>query len=266
MDSFRTTYQPNLIAGKIKQSVSDVVSKKVTSASISDRVYEITVNLYDTFIKDWILIVIVLVAIVYMLVSRYYDTDEKGEPIKDISKEPFSGEEKEIMDRIMRGQTKHLMYDEQPHFDRLHGVNQQQQYVNYPGQTLPVNLPGVEQTYSHNYFNNDYPAQYENLNNPNYDYSNVYSYPERTYYNGTLNTYQDAQDTNINNPLGFSNNFNTTTGSFISGMTGANKNNLLDYQQILDGMNKDLTYNVGPDHLNVGYEEPTMIPPYSTGM
>ena len=85
---------------------------------------------------------------------------------------------------------------------------------------------------------------------------------------GTNNLYQNAVDTSIMNPLGFSNNFNTTTGSFISGMTSANKDNVVDYQQIMESMRSDLTnsLSVGPDYLNVGSGEPMMIPPYATNM
>ena len=263
----------NLIAGKIKQSVNDAMSKTVSSLTVSDRVSDIGSNFYDRYIKDWTLIAIVVTAILFMLVCRYYDKSDRGDFDRDttnkVNNEPFTSEEQRIMKELIADQTKNLKYDDPPHFNKLQSVNQQQQYINYPPQVLPLNLPGVGQTYNHSYnpsnSNYTYPPQYQNLNTPTYDYNNVYSYPDRSYYNGTLDTYQGAEDTNITNPLGFSNDFNSTTGSFISGMTGANRENVIEYQQILENMKNNLTQNVGPNHLNA-YDEPTMIPPYATGM
>ncbi len=79
---------------------------------------------------------------------------------------------------------------------------------------------------------------------------------------GTYNTYADAKDTNIVNPYGWSNNFNTTTGSFITGMTDMNRQNVYDYQTILDNMNGNLVdgLGIGPKHLD---DVPEMEPPYA---
>lgn len=261
----------NLIGRSIKKEVHKIISKKTGGGTISDGISSTVSDFYNKCIKNNFLVVLVLGTVTIMLVYRYYNkkskvddskSEKKEEIIEEDSVGRFTKEEYDIMKDIMVDQTKHLKYDEQPSFDRLQSVNSQQEHVNYPPSPIPLNVPGqglIEPKY-------DYSPQYTNLNNPTYDYNNVYQYPDRSYYHGTLNTYQNAQDTDITNPLGFSNQFNTTTGDFIGGMTSANKDNVVEYQKMLANMRNELTNSlkVGPNQLDPNAVDNTIIPPYST--
>ena len=163
----------------------------------------------------------------------------------------------------MNTQTSHLRYDTQPSFNRLYSVDQQKEPVNYPPSPLPINIPDLGIVYTKDLYG--YPKPFPNLNSPNYNYNNVYTNPQLAYYNGTYNTYKNAQDTNIINPLGYPTNFNTSTGDFINHMTNANKQNIVDYQTILDNINGNLVdaLKLGPKYLDINSPELEMEPPYA---
>jgi len=67
-----------------------------------------------------------------------------------------------------------------------------------------------------------------------------YEKPPRNYYTGTHNPYEHAQDTDIPNPLGFKNDFNTTTKDFLEQSTDLNQQNLADYLASLEKAEKDM--------------------------
>jgi len=56
-----------------------------------------------------------------------------------------------------------------------------------------------------------------------------YHSEEKKYYTNTTNDYKNTQDTDIINPLGFSNDFNTTTGAFVGEMTDLNNQNVENF-------------------------------------
>lgn len=261
MDFFSNS-KPDLVGPKVKKSVFKIIKTGGTiNATISDKISSLIESIYKDYISEYKLIVVIMVVIVIFLLYRYYSKDKTAK-VKQEEKEKFSPEEERIINQIMNEQTADLKYDKQPSFNPLYSVNEQQKdNVNYPPEPLPINLPGKGIVMTQNPYNN-YPAEYQNLNTPIYDYNAVYKYPNRSYYSGTYDTYKGAQDTSIINPFGWSNDFNTNTGAFVSGMTGANRQNVVDYQTMLDTMEANLIdgLRVGPDHLA---DVPEVDPPYA---
>ena len=262
---FYSNTKPDLIVPRVKKSVVYIMKKKSSFTTFSDKLSELVGGFYSEYICDNKLILIILVAIIIMLLCRYYDKQNRiseGTYKKD-KKEGFTRDETKIINNIMETQTKHLKYNTQPSFNRLYSVNDQFEPVNYLPDKVPLNIPGRGLVYDKNL---PYSKPYQNLNNPEYDYSSAYTYPSRSYYNGTYDTYNNTQNENTNmvNPLGFSNDFNHTTGSFVSGMTSANHQNIVDYQKILNEMNNNLENSIGPSNLNISQLEPTMVPPWAT--
>jgi hypothetical protein len=265
---FYSNSKPDLIVPKVRNSVVYVIKKKSSFNTLSDKISDLISGFYDSYICDCKIIILLLAAIFVILLCRYYDKQNKISKgtYKD-NKEGFSSEEDKLISKLLNDKTNYLEYNTQPSFNRLYSVNDQHEPVNYlPDPVPPINMPGKGLVYDNNLY--PYSKPYENLNNPNYDYDNVYTTPSRSYYNGTYNPYKNAQDTNITNPMGFSNQFNSTTGNFVGGMTSANNQNITDYQKILTTMNTDLINSVGlgPESLNINELEPKMVPPYSTDM
>lgn len=263
---FYSNSKPDLIVSKVRKSIVYIMKKKSSFTTFSDKVSQIVGNFYNEYICDSKLIIIILAAITIMLLCRYYDKQNKLEnrTYKDKNKkEGFTTDEQKIMKDIMKTQTSHLKYDTQPSFNSLYSVNDQFQPVNYLPDQIPTNIPGKGLVYDKNL---PYSNQYENLNNPAYDYNGAHTNPSRSYYNGTYDTYDNTQNNNIENPLGFSTEFNATTGKFISEMTSANHQNITDYQKLINNMNNDLSNSIsyGPEGLKQDELESTMVPPWAT--
>ena len=254
--SFDFNSKPSLIGPKMKKTVYKVMKQTSTNSIISEKISNSVNIFYDDYIAPNKLIAVSIIIVILFLIYRYYT---KGE-----NKEFFTKYEHNIIDDITGIQTAHLRHDTQHTFNHLIPVNQQHEHVNYPPDPLPVNLPDKGIVYTKNLGN--YPPMYPNLNQPQYDYNNVYKYPSRSYYTGTYNTYKNAQDTDIANPLGFSNRFNSSTGQYVTHMTDKNKQNITDYQTIIDNMNGDLysSMKYGPNGIDPFVPEPKIEPPYST--
>lgn len=257
MSRFFSKSNPNLIAPMITKSVKHIIKQKSPSKLIGGNISDYLFIVYAKYIKNNMLVLIFLTSLSFFLSYRYYYKEE----LKNA--EQFRDNEKEIIEDILKNQTAHLKYDTQPTFNPLYSVNQQQPYVNYLPSPIPINLPNKGIVQAKSLY--PYPKQFQNLNNPYYDYNNVYNTPSRSYYHGTYNPYQNAQDTDIVNPLGFSNAFNTTTGNFVGGMVDANTDNILNYQTMIDNQHGNLVDSLkfGPDYLNPGALDLTMEPPYA---
>lgn len=250
---FYSNSKPNLIGPKVKNSVNDIVNKNTNNSTISDTISSMLTYFYKNYISDNKFVFITFIIFAIFLLYRYYNKESK-----DV--ENFTEDEQKIIDEIFNDQTDHLRYDSQPSFNSLLSVNDQSQPVNYPPMPIPVNIPDKGIVHTKNLY--EYSKPFETLNNPSYDYNNVYTHPSRSYYTGTYNTYDNAKDTNIINPLGHLNNFNTSTGDFVGQMTDANQQNILDYQTILDNTQGQLVDNlkIGPNNLD---EQTDIEPPYA---
>lgn len=251
---FYSKSKPNLILPQIEKTVYKIVKKASTNTTISEKITDHIYNLYKMYVEEHKVITFIILAATVFLIYRYYKNIEDKEINKD--KESFTSDnydqqfvsqdltqnphpyQDQSQIKIQTDLVDSLRYDTQPHFDRLHSVRDQAQHVNYPPDPLPINLPNQGIVYKRSIYPEPNVSDGLYLNSPNYNYNNVYEQPTRSYYTGVYNTYDKAQDTTIQNPLGFRTDFNSSTGDFVRQMTDANSNNLTDYQTVLDN-----TYN-----------------------
>lgn len=216
--------QPDLIGPIMKKAVGKITHKAGNNSTVSDKIS----NFMGDYIYENKLIVLILVLFFGFLIYRYYHKKNNNTSNKD---EPFANQDYNMIHDIA-AQTDYLRYDVPPSFNPIRPVNDQKEHVYYPPDPLPINIPGKGFVYTRNIYGE--PLEDKSINSANYDYSGVYKYPTRSYYSGTHDTYENAQDTDIINPLGFPNDFNTRVGNFGGKMTDANNQNINDYQNILD--------------------------------
>lgn len=226
---FYSNKRPNLVGLKVHKTITKIMQAKSNNVTISDKIYNILKNIYDDYIKERKLLVIIIILIIIFLLYRYFNRTGR--------KENFTNEEYEIIKNIIEKQTERLKYDQQPTLNPLQSVKEKEEKIYYPPDPLPINIPNKGIVYTRNIYEN--PKEYPLLNTT-IDYDSVYKNQSRSYYTGTYNTYENAHDTDIINPYGFSNNFNTSTGEFIGQMTNLNQQNLVNYQQILDNKTQNL--------------------------
>ncbi len=260
---FFSENKPDLIGPKMKRTVNNIMQKPATGYTVSDKVSQSITWLYTNYIKPNKITTIFILSMIIFLTYRYYNKKAREEKEKQKQKvEKFSGEDTRLFDEISE-QTAHLRFDTQPTLNPIEPIYKQQEPVNYPPEPLPINIPGVGTTYKKNLY--DYSRPYQPINTFNYDYDNVYKHPHRTYYTGTLNTYANAQDTDLINALGFPTDFNTTTGNFVGQMTDFNTQNVTDYQTIIDNMNANLvdSMKIGPKFLDSNTPDFQIEPPYA---
>jgi hypothetical protein len=266
---FYSNSKPDLVGPKIKKTVYNIMKKKSTDSTISDKISNIMSTFYKNYIEQNKLITFFMIISIIFLIYRYYTNKKNG---SNKSNEEYINirkhDEQNVFNEILNNQTAHLRYDSQPSFNKLHSVKQQAEPINYPPNPLPIRLPEKGLIYAKNIYPD--PDTFTNLNTPNYNYDNVYQNPTRSYYTGTRNTYENAKDTNIYNHLSgkwsYPTNFNTSTGDFVQQMTTANNNNIVSYQTILDNMNNNLTdsLKLGPKYIDINSPELEMEPPYAT--
>jgi len=221
-----TNTNPNLIE---HIDLQEFIVQNTKNATVSEKISLFINNIYNDYIKDNIIVIIVILAFAYFLYYRY--TAKKAEQ-----------------------------------FNPLYSIESQQEDepVQYPADPLPINLPDKGTVLTRNIYPD--PPKYTPVNNDEeYDYNNVYTNPSRSYYTGTHNTYLNARDTDIENPLSFPNNFNETDGNYVGFATDRNAQNIVDYQSILDDTNKNLiqSLRLGPKHLKASEPEYEMDPPYA---
>ena len=246
---FFSKQTPNLINDTIKKQVHKIIKKKTISKyTISEKISHLMSYMYEHCIQKNLGLVIIITIITLFLIYRYYN------------KSPRSERYTSIVDDITSTITKHLKYDTQPSFDSLKSVSEQKEKVNYPPEPLPINLDGTVTLQKDLYPTQEFPI----LNTPNYNYNNVYEYPSRNYYTGVYNPYQNAQDTNIVNPLGYPNDFNSKTGEFVGQMTDYNKQNMINYQNIIDQQDQNLKTGLLHEGQYIRYDDPCLNikPPY----
>ncbi len=250
---FYSRSKPNLINNDIKKKVYNIIKKKTTSKyTISEKISNLMSYMYKHFIQENRGIVILIVIISLFLVYRYYNKSPRKENYVNST----------VLDDITNTITRHLKYDTQPSFDRLQSVDHQVEKVNYPPDPLPINLSGDKVVLAKDLYKTD---KFPTLNSPKYDYNNVYTDPSRSYYAGTYNTYEQAQDTNILNPYGYPNDFNTSTGKFVTQMTDKNQQNVINFQNVIDNRDHNLREGLLHGGQHIRYDDPCLNikPPYS---
>lgn len=244
---------PDLVGPTMKTILADMMNKpKISNSTISEKITHILSNFYSEYIYEYIFIILIIILIVVCLCYRYYDKKNK-EKNKDTNKEFFSPHNLKKKNKInsdLIEEIKNFDFDDiddravSPpggyiYMNPTDSIANQNNELNvmYPPDTLPVNI-GNEKIFTRNLYEN--PIADEPLNAPDYDYDNVYKNRSRSYYSGAYDTYKNAKDTTIENPYGWSNNFNTTTGNFVKQMTDQNLQSVIDYHTIADNTELNL--------------------------
>lgn len=261
---FYSGKRPNLIGPVMKSTICQIVTKKQNiNNTVSDKITAHFSDFYNGYILENKIVLFIIAIFIAFLVYRYYDTKHKKDQIKNKS-EYFANQDSNLIKDIKEYQTRHLKFDTQPVMNPTLSAEEQKEKVYYPPDPLPLNIPGDGFVYTRNIYPD--PKSYPSINHSNYNYNNVYENPSRSYYNGTYNTYQDAQNTNIVNPFGWSNNFNTNTGNFVGGMTNENRQVMSDYQTVIDNKNYNLVdaLKFGPQYIDSNAPDYDMEPPYAT--
>jgi large-conductance mechanosensitive channel len=252
MEEFYYDKHPNLIGPIMKTTVCKIVKKPKINNTISDKISSYFSDLYNDYIADNKIVVFIILGFVVFLIYKYYNKPEKKE-----EKEEFTNREHSLLKEIEDYQTKHLMYDNPPYMNPTESVElQDDDIIHYPPDPIPINLPDAGIVQTRNIYKN--PPPYQSLNYTNYDHNNVYTNASRSYHNGSFNTYQNAQDTNIVNPNNWSNNFNTNTGNFVGPMTNMNGQVLNEYQAVSDNQTQNLldAMKFGPMYASGDIEPP----------
>ena len=252
---FYSNSKPALLGDNMQNVFKKLIQEGPKKTTISDKISGGSITFYNNYISPHKWLYLFFFLVVVFLIYRYYSKK---------SREAFSPAESSIIPEITGTQTAHLRYDTQPTMNPLFPVALQQEQVNYPPEPLPINIPNEGIIYARNIY--DDPKPYPPMNAPeNYDYNNVYTYPSRSYYNGTFNTYDKPAESDIINPLGFNTRFNATTGDFIGKMTNDNARVMLTYQQIIDNTEGNLinALKKGPAGLDTNTFDFQMQPPYA---
>lgn len=257
---FYTGKQPNLVGPIMKSTVNKIVKIQPSNNTISDKITAMVNDFYTNYIVDNKFIIFILLIVIIYLIYRYYSLKDN----KPIKTEKFSGDEdKNLMKEIMDYQTRHLRYDNPPAMNPTQPLEDQEDDIFYPPDPLPIRLPETGIVYTRNIYEN--PPPYPQFNHTNYDHDNVYKNTSRSYYDGTYNTYKNAKDTNIINPYDWSNNFNTNTGRFVTGMTDTNSQVMKEYQTEIDNKNGNLinALNYGTQFIDKNAPKYDIDPPYA---
>lgn len=227
---------PNLIGPVMKTTVCKIIKKPQINSTISDKISTYFTDLYNDYISSNKALVFLLLIFVGFLIYRYYNKKESFKPEK--KKEDFvdpishKDDNSNLLKELEYYQTKHLEFDNPPSMNPLFPPQSQNQndIIHYPPDPLPIRLdPNGDLEFRRSIGPN--PPPFTQLNYPHgYDFNNVYTHEDRSFYNGTYDTYMDAQNTPIKNPFGWSNDFNTNTGDFVSPMTQRNMQKLMEYQ------------------------------------
>lgn len=210
--SFFSDSKPNLIGPKTKLTIDNMMKSQNYNYIISNKISSFFSVIFNDYIFEYKYTLLFILIITILLIWRYrYYTRY----VKLLKKENFN--EDNLFNEISFEQVKHLLKSKQPSVNPLKSINKQSK--------IKCNKENI--------INNTPITQFQNLNTPNYNYDYPYD-NAREYYNGTYNTYENAQDTSIQHPYDFPTNFNTSTGDFVDYMTYMNDKNIVDYRTILD--------------------------------
>jgi hypothetical protein len=228
---FYSKQPPNLIGPVMKETLNDIIkSKPEIHNTVSDKLAKYVTEIYTNYISPNMIFIII--AIIFGVFLYYRWQNRSNSPSE--SKEDFQTiENNNLLNEIEEYQLSLLKHDNPPSMNPIVSVNKQNQndIINYPPDRMtPFNAGEGRYVQFPNQFQQG--QQQFPVNDSNYDFNNVYSDPTRSYYNGTYNTYQNAHDTDIQNPYGWSNNFNTNSGNFVNFMTSSNNANVTDLNLI----------------------------------
>lgn len=257
--------QPNLI-----NDVSDKVFDKYKLVNIPQRKdgFELIggdiSRFISTYISPYSTLIWVLIGLIFFFFidavvkdAKLKRKQKKIEQFKDI---------KGSMEAILSSDLDELQYNPQHTMNPTIPLNMQERpIVRFPND-IPLNVGGQFQ-----YINDtDFPEF------PNETLNTIDQYPGNLVYglnnnNGRLdyqtglrNNYYDAQDTNIVNPYGWANDFNSSTKDFIQGNVDINQDILKRYGNYEEQMKEELmkSMHMGPEFLD-NSPEFDLMPPYA---
>lgn len=235
MDSF-TGRKPNLIGQNMQKTVAEMINKPKINNTVSDKVMGSLSYVYDNYVKNYWIVIIIIICVTVYLIYRYNNKGQKTEVFVSRNNDI----DKDLIDEYKKHQ-EDMLLNENIHANPLY--NESDQYLpptNYPPEKLPIRINDeIVYTTGLEHAKKETPLNYPK----NYDYDGVYK-NKLSYYTGTFNTYDGAQDTDIENPYGWSNKFNTTSGKFVKSMTDVNRQVNNDYQTISDNINGKLVNNL----------------------
>ncbi len=265
---------PDLIGPTMKSTLNDIMNRpKVNNSTISEKIVLWLSDFYNDYINDNMFSIFCIIILISCLVYRYYNKNEnfrEGKEPFTLNKKPKI--EKTLLEEInnynyIEDEAKHIAgdnpYDGHLYMNPLEAINDQSNKteVVYPPDKMPVNMPNGK-VFTRNLYST--PVQDEPLNVPDYDYNNVYK-TDRSYYTGAYNTYgrpissqnfDNEQDTHINQPYGWNNGFNSTTGKFVGQMTNSNLQNLIAFQTIADNKNSNMISGTKGNKFDLEFEKP----------
>lgn len=275
---FYSNSRPNLIPTNVRNKVKIMTHRaKKVGGKINSGFNSFLYSLYSNYIKPnkELLVIILLVCAFVLYRCQQKKKENESEEEMNSLLEDFINEEitnqtsvpgnyegtVNDLSRNIANQSRYMRHGigDQPTMNPSVPVGDQYvEEVNYRPDSVPINIDGsgpriINRPTSHERLvrDNSLSMQYENLIKPTWDHDMGSKYQSRNYYTGLENTYNNAQDTNIINPLGFSNDFNSTTNSFVGGNVQLNQQNMIDYAQIMKDTNQDLVGSLDPaSHLN----------------
>ena len=259
---FYSNSQPNLVSARIRNKVKLLTTPPKKSIQINSSLDKAICTIYTSYIKPNRLILIFLLTIGIFGWYRYKQKMNESAIANEIDQ--FIDED--MVQNNIEKQTIHLdntpETTNQPSMNPLFPVSTQyNEKVNYPPGPLPINIDN-NITYKQNLYNSQ---PFPNLINPNINYNAQNNYKTLSYYNGLHNPYKLPQDTSIINPLGYGNDFNSSTGNFIGQNVQANQKNIMDYGEIISQTNNTLN-NLGPMNIDINSPELNIDPPYTSNI
>jgi hypothetical protein len=222
---FYSGIKPNLINNDILESIEKITNFKDKDTQFGGE------SFYESTIKPNMFAFILVGLFILFLAYKYY---EKKNSSNDYEEEDEIEDFDEDIDNVFGSnngsdeseiviQPESVQFLRQT-FNPSQTIHTQTSNINYLPDNVPVQINGVA-------------TSYDNLN-PHYipDINMPPIYPprqDRDRYTGWYNTYATAQDTSINNPLGFPNDFNTSTANAVGNMSCHNKNMIDETAKIM---------------------------------
>lgn len=255
---FYSNTKPQLTNFKLQKDIYKVDSNPRNYCIVNDNITNLIVNMYKNYIEPNFLLILMISIICFILYQRYTETKKnKSEQFNEKT------DVDDILDKLNEENNRIINpgIGNIPTLNPLNSI-ESQQAKNFPI-NVPINITGDNLSYP----NVQTPQQsVGNMYDFNYNYNNVHENPSRNYYSGNVNTYQNAQDTTIQNPYGYLQNYNTSTNDFGKYATENNNDAIINYNEILNTTNNNLINNLqnGSLNFNDNIPENTMEPPYAT--
>lgn len=210
--------RPDLTINKYNNDFNISNNNIISGGEPIDGFNELNKNIkwfYDNFIQPNTTTISIITILIIFLIIKYYISKVQKENIK-IKKEQFSNIDDEL----------DLLIDDH-HTDNYHINNQQHTFNPYNPQN---NKDIIQHPQMPLRLNDDLvvPSNHSIANHNMMPAGNINQHGNRDYMIGMNNPYQGAEDTQILNPYGWNNDFNTSTNRFTS--DNAYMNNYMQHQ------------------------------------